>query len=522
MSKIVLTVAFAEKDIVKALGAKWDSTNKYWYVPDGLSISPFIRWLPKNLKNIDVDNQSLDLEENTLLMFLSKIAQLIFRESRQSEWITAEISYLSRHSSGHYYLDLVQHNDQGIMIAKISAIIWKDIAINIDKKFSQIVNGGLKADIKVMILVKAKFDLIHGLKLVIEDIDPAYTIGDMAVKLKKIRNELIKQNIITSNKQVVLYHQFYNIAVVAPYDAAGLGDFKKEAELLQKYNLCEFKYYHANFQGKKAAKEIIEQIALAHKHHLETPYDMIVIIRGGGSVTDLAWLNDYDLAYCICKSVLPIICGIGHRKDSTILDEVSNRAFDTPSKVSTFIYNDVVSQAEDFIYQFTNILNTVNQNIMYHRTQLDVVLSSISSNAFSVSKVIYSDIGSVYGGISSHFFNCTKISGLTIRALFEQDILNYAFILLVENRRKIFNLINEFTYQSKKVVLDSEKKAALLINKVIGQDPIYILEKGFTIARDKDGNSLPSYELAKKCNEFILQFRDGKLLVSSVVEKNND
>ncbi|NQY43924.1 MAG: exodeoxyribonuclease VII large subunit [Legionellales bacterium] len=360
-SKKILKVPFPEKDIVKALGGKWDAVSKHWYVPAGMSLVPFAKWLPDYIESGILERE--DSENNTLLNLLSKIAQLIFKQSRQSEWITAEISNLSRHRSGHYYLDLVEHNSEGIVIAKISAIIWKDIATSLVEKFSLVTKDTLKSDIKVLILVKIQFDVVYGLKLIIEDIDPAYTIGDMAVKLKKIRGKLLKEDLLDNNKRKIISYEYNNIAVISPHNAAGLGDFKKESELLQKYNLCRFKYYHAAFQGKEATKEIIAQIAMANADHLKEPFDILVIIRGGGSPIDLAWLNDYDLARSVCESTLPIICGIGHRKDHTILNDVSNKVFDTPSKVSTFIYNSIILEAEEFVEQFNNILSILDRII---------------------------------------------------------------------------------------------------------------------------------------------------------------
>ncbi len=137
--------------------------------------------------------------------------------------------------------------------------------------------------------------------------------------------------------------------VVAPHEAAGLGDFRKESDRLAQFGICRFTFAHSRFQGEGAAREIIVALtdALDECALADDMPDAIVIIRGGGAVNDLAWLNDYDLARFVCDQRLPVLTGIGHERDSTILDEVAHAKFDTPSKVIGAIEKLIVRRAQE-------------------------------------------------------------------------------------------------------------------------------------------------------------------------------
>jgi exodeoxyribonuclease VII large subunit len=523
MSKKILNVPFAEKDIAKALGAKWDVLNKYWYAPDGMDISIFSRWLPAGsvISDTKSDNTCQYNGNKSLLVFLSEISQLIMRESFNREWISAEISQISRHKSGHYYLELVQHNQKGIVIAKTSAIVWKDLALSIDKRFAETTNCKLKADIKVLVFVRVQFDLVHGLKLIIEDIDPAYTLGDMAVKLKEIRNKLNLLKIMDNNKKKKLQQIYHNIAVIAPFDGAGLGDFKKEAELLSSLRLCNFDYYFASFQGKVSALEIVEQIKNIHKQHQIDSYDMIVIIRGGGAVTDLAWLNDYDLAYSLCMSDLPVISGIGHRKDNTIVDEVANRKFDTPSKLSTFIYNNVLEQASAFLNELTNIYDTVDKRIINEKNKISFIMSHMRSITGSKNTYTNSNLDNIYKRVLLQQENKIIVSRLNLKKVIENQVINIMLNSVIGYETRLTQTVSTYYYELKECLQTINQETELLINKIIGQDPSAVVDKGFVLARSDDGKSITTKKLAKKYSKFLLQFRDGTLWVGPVDERKS-
>ncbi len=368
---IELNVPFMEKDDAKRLGARWNSASKRWYIPAGLDNALFARWLPDGVIAVDLDmlvEEPVKLgtrTEYSLSAFLLKISSLIQSNFSSSTWISAEISEL-RNNKGHLFLTLVEHDDQGNMVARTSARIWQSQAEQINAKFALGTGSDLEAGIKVLVLARVEFHPQYGLALFVDDIDPTYTLGDMAAKLAKIREILTAEKIINKNKKLLKPNDFLRVAVISPKNAAGLGDFNREAQILQKFNLCEFIYFTALFQGEAAPKEICKALQAAIAAHEANAFDAIVIIRGGGALSDLAWLNNEQLARAVCLCPVHVMAGIGHERDYTIIDEVAGERFDTPSKVIQRIFNLITGnaiEAETRHQEITQAANNVIQRV---------------------------------------------------------------------------------------------------------------------------------------------------------------
>ena len=192
------------------------------------------------------------------------------------------------------------------------------------------------------------FKAQHGFTLEIDVIDSEYTLSDLEARKREIRARLQAEGVFGANKQLETPWDFNTVLLVAPEGGAGLGDFQAEANRLEASGLGRFTYALSRFQGEGAAREICDclQAALAAWSGRDLP-DAVVIIRGGGAVNDLAWLNDYDLARLICDCPVPVLTGIDHERDSTLLDEVANMKFDTPSKVVVGIEQLIVRRAAE-------------------------------------------------------------------------------------------------------------------------------------------------------------------------------
>jgi exodeoxyribonuclease VII large subunit len=190
-------------------------------------------------------------------------------------------------------------------------VIWRNRAEAITAKFREATGEGIKTDIKILCLARVRFDALYGLDLIMEDVDPSYTLGDLAAKLARIREKLQETGLYRRNKQIPAPVEFVRVAVISPETSAGLGDFRREADMLQSAKLCDFHLFPATFQGVETSSSIQSAVLKALTAHKQRQFDALVIIRGGGSVTDLAWLNDLDLARLLCQSPVPIFTGIG-------------------------------------------------------------------------------------------------------------------------------------------------------------------------------------------------------------------
>lgn len=361
MPQIYLNVPFGEKNEAESLGARWDGGQKQWFVPDNLDVALFARWIPecksipKAEKLADQSKPLVPQNESEISQPSISLAELMILVSAAisngiagSLWVKAEISQLRTIKGDHLAIELVEHDKAGHLAARTQSFLWKGKSRALIEKFKSATGSELVAGIKVMLSVKIDFSAISGIRLIIEDIDPTYTLGDIEAKLRQIRETLSREGVVGRNKQIPIPLEFCHVAVISPNGAAGLGDFKRDADILVNAGLCQFEYLSARFQGAEAAQSIKDRLqsVMDSYNNREIQYDAICIIRGGGSVTDLYWLNDLELARAVCCCPLPIFTGIGHERDNTILDEIANQRFDTPSKVIGHIRNVICQNAQ--------------------------------------------------------------------------------------------------------------------------------------------------------------------------------
>lgn len=320
----------------------------------------------------------------SLSEYLNTVQEVIKITFDEPVWVKAEIRNLSI-KGGHYYLELAEkEEDTDKVIASCKATIWKFSAAKMILKFERESGIELSRDLNVLIKVKATFSPQYGFSVNIEDIDSSYTLGDIARRYQQILERLTSEGLVNKNKLLPTPFDIQNVLVIAPENAAGLGDFKKDADALDKAGVCHFVYHTATFQGNTAAVSIISSLGDGLRQWVkdfDAAPDLIVIIRGGGAVNDLAYLNDYNLAALLCKRSVPIWVGIGHEKDRTILDEVANRSFDTPSKVIGGIRNLIVERTQDALDSLQTIKLLSQHQITAYQSQNDQYIRVIKTLA---------------------------------------------------------------------------------------------------------------------------------------------
>jgi exodeoxyribonuclease VII large subunit len=369
-----LEVPFVEKDTVKALGARWDAVRKKWYVPAGMDLLPFSRWLPglvlppavvevgvgeATIAELQIAAPKLAASAAALpgvglFDLLQQVGVVVANSMPERLWLRAEISEFRKHASG-IFITLVEYQSEK-KVAQAAAKLWAGQAQQVLEKFLHATQTELAAGMQILISVGVSFHANYGLNLTIYDIDPNYTLGEMAAKLARIREQLQAEGITEHNKLLPMPYDFTRIAVISPESAAGLGDFRHEAEILQRYGLCDFTYFTAIFQGKEALASILQAFHAVLSAHASCAFDAIVVIRGGGAVADLAWLNELELARAICLAPVKVLVGVGHERDHTILDDVAGLPFGTPSKVINYIFQIIVGNAQQAAVFFGNIL----------------------------------------------------------------------------------------------------------------------------------------------------------------------
>ena len=320
----------------------------------------------------------------SLSEYLATVQEVIRIAFDEPVWVKAEIRNLSI-KGGHYYLELAEKDENtDKLIASCKATIWKFSAAKMVLKFERESGIELSKDLNVLIKIKAKFDPQYGFSVNVEDIDSSYTLGDIARHYQQILERLTQEGLTNKNKLLPTPFDIQNVLVIAPENAAGLGDFKKDADALDNAGVCHFVYHNATFQGNTAAVSIINSLGDGLRQwakDFNSAPDLIVIIRGGGAVNDLAYLNDYNLAALLCKRSVPIWVGIGHEKDRTILDEVANRSFDTPSKVIGGIRNLIVERTQEVLDSLQKIKLLSQHQITAYQSQNDQYMRVIKTLA---------------------------------------------------------------------------------------------------------------------------------------------
>ena len=286
---------------------------------------------------------------------LGYVSQVVTRGIPGAVWVRAELSSVT--DRRHLYLDVVQLED-GQEVAKARATLWARERYSLEGKFRKAIGGGLRSGMKVLLYVTAEFHPQYGFSLHILDLSPEFTVGDQAIKLENIRRVLDAEGLLERNRLLPPPDDFSRVAVISPRQAAGLGDFVREAARLERAGAVEFVYLQATFQGREAAASLMTALSSALLTHLEAPLDALVIIRGGGAQTDLAWLNDLELARMVARFPVPVITGIGHARDDSILDEIACIRTDTPSKAAAYILNTVLAGAGSALDAYRQIRAT--------------------------------------------------------------------------------------------------------------------------------------------------------------------
>jgi exodeoxyribonuclease VII large subunit len=277
-------------------------------------------------------------------------------------WVVAEISEMKENSAGHCYLELIEKlPDEKNARAKVKAIIWGNRSRFLKSFFENSTGETLREGIKILVRIKIEYHELYGLSLIISDIDPSFTIGEMAIKRQLIIKKLEEEGVFSMNKEIPFPAVPQRIAVISSGKAAGYSDFMNHlAE-----NSYGYAFYTALFessmQGTETEKGIISALdRIAEYLHL---FDIVAILRGGGSQSDLSWFDNYNIAFHVTQFPLPVITGIGHEKDLSVTDMVAYQSLKTPTAVADFLIDSVVG-AEDRLNEMSIGISEYSKEII--------------------------------------------------------------------------------------------------------------------------------------------------------------
>jgi exodeoxyribonuclease VII large subunit len=429
-------------------------------------------------------------------------------------WVVAEISEIKENNAGHCYIELIEkHPDEINIRAKVRAVIWAKKYSFLKPLFESVTGESLKEGFKVLLKITVEYHEIYGLSLVINDIDPAFTLGEMAVRRQQIIRKLEQDGVFSMNKDISFPILPKRIAVVSSNNAAGYSDFLKHLAS----NIYGYTFYTALFDASMQGTETERSVVDAFNRISENieKFDVVVIIRGGGSQTDLSWFDNYNIAYHITQFPLPVLTGIGHEKDITVTDLVAFQSLKTPTATADFIIN-AVSETENYIISLCNSISELSLTVIRkNREKLDysrMKLIPLATMKVSEEKKKLSGYMISMINTGKEYLIREEIRPANFRSRLTSGVRAY----LMDNEKFLIkNHIDLKSYSSKFIKQSGMQIDALNTNMLL-VSPENVLKRGYSVT-SLNGNVVKSIKTLKDGDVIETQLFDGNV-VSKVEE----
>ena len=308
------------------------------------------------------------MESVSLLQLQRLVASLVQRPETQNVWVTAELSDVAVRG-GHCYMELLQKDDRGLQVAKARGVIWASLYPSIDSQFYAATGQRFASGLKVMLRVSASMHPVYGFSLVVSAVNPEYTLGDLLQRRREILERLKREGILNLNRELKWATPVpQRIAVISAAGAAGYGDFMNQLHTNPSHLRFVTRLFPAIMQGNSAPPSIIA--ALDQVAAEADQWDCVVIIRGGGATSDLQAFEDYDLAANVAQFPLPVVIGIGHERDITVLDYIANTRCKTPTAVAEFLTSTLRQSLDTVTGYVAEVIRFVNASLRGHEEKL--------------------------------------------------------------------------------------------------------------------------------------------------------
>jgi len=319
------------------------------------------------------------------------LSELLFRVKKSISaalpgrfWVRAEVRSVGERTGGHCYLDLADKNDEGLVSAQAKGIIWSSTWRVLKPYFIKETGGALEPGMNILFHAQVQFSEVYGLSLIIDDLDPSYTVGELEIKRLKTIERLKSEGMMEMNSSLELPRLPRRFAVISSSGAAGWGDFRKhlgENEFGFRFNVV---LYEAPMQGAEAPAGIVSALdRIMADVNDGASFDAVMIMRGGGSVGDLSCYDDYELCANIAQYPLPVMTAVGHDRDYHICDMVSCVAVKTPTALADYIL-DIFMTEDEMISSFAGrLMMAVKGKTAAAMSGLDLYLHRVRSGVAS-------------------------------------------------------------------------------------------------------------------------------------------
>lgn len=398
-------------------------------------------------------------------------------------WVKAEIASFSPRSNGHCYLELAQSRG-GQPVAQSRAMIWKWYFPRLRAFFEQAAGQPLQAGITVLVKVQVSYSELYGISLFIEDIDPAFTLGEKALERKRTIEFLTKEGYMDMQQELALPELPYRLAVITSKTAAGYGDFRRHLLENEEGYAFRLDLFEALMQGEQAPESIMDAIQAVQ----EQPYDALLILRGGGSDLDLACFDDANLAMAIATCPVPVITAIGHDRDVHIADLVAHNSVKTPTALAD-LFLDAYRAQDERLDRFAQQIGSATQRLL-SREELRLkgadaaVQRAIRERLNALEMLLQRSVGRISKGLTHKWADVARLSDQATHRL-------------------------KFAAQAR--VSQAVSQLALKEALINASDPRNILSLGYVLVTGKDNQVLKTIDKVHVGDRIGVRFTDGSL-----------
>ena len=427
----------------------------------------------------------------TLYELNSLVREVIECEMPNEYWVEAELSEC-KESKGHCYMELIEKDEKNATpIAKASARCWASKWMLIRPYFERTTGQQLHAGMKVLLKVYAQFHEAYGFSWIVTDIDPTYTLGDMARKRQEIIRQLKEEGVFDLQKELRLPLFCQRIAVISSETAAGYGDFCNQLFDNPYGFKFETQLFPAIMQGEGVEQSIIAALGKIFSEYSEysddsdSPFDCVVIIRGGGATSDMSGFDTLALAENVANFPLPIITGIGHERDESILDMVSHTRVKTPTAAATFLIDHLKNVMDSLNDAQEQIVRLALQKLAYFKSQF-ATIAELLPRLFANVKV-------------RQEARLDALNNQLVSAVREHILTHQSKISTLEGRMPI--LLD-------RRLMTERHRLQLLEEKAKSLDPALLLSRGYSITL-KDGKAVRDAQQLQTGDEIETRLANG-------------
>lgn len=312
----------------------------------------------------------------TLYELNNKVRQVVESRLDDEYWVQAELSEVHLNRNGHCYLEFVERDEAtNTLVAKARGTIWSNVYRLLAPYFEEATGHPFAAGIRVQVLVQVQFHELYGYSLSVTDIDPTYTLGDLMRHRKQILDQLEREGVLTLNKELPMPLLPQRVAVISSATAAGYGDFCHQLTDNRQGYYFHVELFPTIMQGKQVEESLLQ--ALDTIMARQEQFDVVVIIRGGGAVSDLTGFDTYLLASACAQFPLPIITGIGHERDDTVIDAVAHTRVKTPTAAAQYLIGCMDEAAIHLDELSQRLKNSVEQRLMREHLRMETLRNRI-------------------------------------------------------------------------------------------------------------------------------------------------